>query len=61
MPVTKAGKASLGQKRTSSAGFGIVAANEASRLRGGGGGDVCCLQQPSTASGVRSGGARWAG
>ena len=33
----------------------IVAADKAGCLRG----DVCCLEQSSTASGVRSGSARW--
>ena len=34
---------------------GIVAADKAGCLRG----DVCCLEQPSAASGVRGGSARW--
>ena len=55
MPVTKAGKEVTGVERDVLGRPRILAANEASRLWG----DICCLQKPSAASDVRSGGARW--
>ena len=45
----------VGAKKDVLGGPGIVAADEAGCL----GGDVCCLEQLSAASGVRVGSARW--
>ena len=55
MLVTKAGRASFGAKKGVLGRPGIVAVDKAGCL----GGDVCCLEQPSAASGVVVGSARW--
>ena len=59
MPVTKAGRASLGQKRMSLIGHRLWQRMRQAVSGGGGGGDICFLQQPSAASGVGSRGTRW--
>ena len=45
----------VGAKKDVLGGPGIVAADKAGCL----GGDVCCLEKPSAASGVRVGSAQW--
>ena len=55
MPVTKAGKTSLGQKRTSSVGHGLW---QRTRRAVSGGISAVCSSRAQLA-GVRSGGTRW--